>query len=213
MILPRGEFYLHVEKPGSQAINSRIVSLADQGLVTANINLTSANSIYSQLFGRFVRSSSANNFALAVNQLPETNQLTLNQVVPPLLAHNSESPEDVDILANQTKPTVIMIYGNWNTLSQEQLNIFSQISNYLGSNYAFIPLSTMDPDAHVQSYLKRGNYNLAFYKPADSFFDKYFITSLPQFLFLNERKELLRSVIGPQSAESLTSLVQDTLGK
>ena len=69
----------------------------------------------------------------------------------------------------------------------------------------------MDPDADDASYLARGQYNLELFKPTDSFFDQYFIGSLPHFFFLDSEHRLIRSLVGPQSVRSLTALVESTL--
>jgi hypothetical protein len=210
LILPAGQFYIRVDGTGFNSVTSRIITLDQQSLVSAHIALTGSGSPIAQLIASLTRTNRSNNFDVAISQLPEPQQLALGAAVPGITAHSDTGP-NVDLVATQQKPMVIMVYGNWNTLAQQQLAIFSNVATTFGSDVNFIPLSTMDPDAADLAYLKRGNYNLKFYKPTDKFFDQYFISSLPQFFILNTQHQLLTSITGPQSADSLSSTIKRAL--
>ena len=210
LVLPKGQFYLRVAGNGYTAITSRIVSLDQQSLVSAHVSLPPSSSALAAFFTRLIKTKQSNNFDVAVTTLPEPNQLALHQAVPGITAHSNTGP-NVDLIASQQQPLVVMVYSNWNTLAQEQVAVFSKVATAIGPSVSFVPLSTMDPDADDLSYLKRGSYDLKFYKPTDTFFDQYFVASLPQFLIINAQHQLLANVIGSQSVASLTATIQRAL--
>ncbi|MCA9388352.1 tandem-95 repeat protein, partial [Candidatus Berkelbacteria bacterium] len=210
LILPRGEFYLRVDAPGYNSVTSLITEINDQSIVSADTQLIPTGNIFAQFASLFSTTDQSSNFSLNPTPLPNFDLLPPGEVVPDVLVKTNTRAEfnlfdDLD----PTKPAILMVYSKWNTLAQEQVDIFQSLASQLGDNIEFVPLTTMEPDNLNLVYLLRGQYGLEMYKPNSQFFDDYFITSLPEFFFLNENRELVDRIVGPQSESSLETQINN----
>lgn len=213
LILPQGEFYLRVDASGYNSVTSLITSVNDQSIVSANIELIPTGNFFAQVASLFNTNNRSSNFDLNLTPLPDFNLLTIGGQVPDIQVRTKDRNQfslfdDLD----SNKPAVLMVYSKWNTLAQEQVNIFQSIASRLGTDVEFVPLTTMEPDNLNLIYLLRGQYGLEMYKPSNQFFNDYFITSLPEFFFLNQNRELVERVVGPQSETSLEAVINSTFG-
>ena len=100
-----------------------------------------------------------------------------------------------------------MIYSDWNTESQEQIEIYSDLTN----NYAdvlpdvqYAEISTLPPSEVELTYIERGEYgDVTYFEPDNDFYDNYKVISLPHFIVLNPDKEYLGQVVGSYPASEL----------
>jgi hypothetical protein len=105
-----------------------------------------------------------------------------------------------------------MTYSSWNTLAQEQPNLYADVVNSLGSEYQIVPMATMEPTSLTQSYIERGDYQLDYFQPTDQFFDDYMIISLPQFFLLDEDNIVRGVIVGPNSPADLVVKIKQIYG-
>ncbi len=207
LILPKGQFYLEVSRPGYESVTSRIVTLEDHSVVSANVQMIPVGTLAERFLRLVSRSESTNNFALSVTPLPSPEILQLGEVVPDVGAED-EFGNKVDLFEIYNgKPAVMMVYSAWNTLSEEQLDHFVDLAGEY-TDIDFIPISTMEPANLIYTYIERGRYDINLYKPDNSFFDDYKIISLPEFFLLDEEHRLQQIVVGPKSYEELRNIVE-----
>jgi len=209
VVLPGGEYYVTVTAAGYNSVDSLIVDITQQSVVTANIKLTPRESVLERLTRLTAPGGEIENFTLNVSPLPAETLLPLGKIIPNISAVTSEGKTVNFPLSLGDRPTVVFVYSNWSTAAQEQLDIFKKSISSLRAKYRVIPLSTMEPANINLTQSERGAYNIEFYKPVDQFFTDFFITSLPEFFVLSEQGEFLGSIIGPQSEGALLKAVND----
>lgn len=209
VILPTGEYYVDVEAKGYDKINSLVVSVAEQSVVTADINLGRKNTLWEKIVATLSPADSSNNFPLNVTPLPEQSLLPIGEFLPVITAYDSKGQEKTFLNKVYDKPVIIYVFSTWNTKAQEQMDIFEDIYIELADKYEFIPLSTLEPIGVNQTKITRGNYSLEFYKPSDKFYDDYKIISLPQFFLANNRGELIAVITGSRSTADLIMQINE----
>jgi thiol-disulfide isomerase/thioredoxin len=208
LILPEGEYYVQVQKDGYETATSLITKIDQQSVVTANVKMVKKLGITESVFGSFSRTDESNNFSLNVRPMPERTLIEVGKVVPDITFFDTEGNE-LHLLdkLSEKKPIVIFVYSSWNTLAQEQLNVYKEIESKYSDKYLFVPISTMEPDNLNITHLSRGDYGINFFKPDDKFYDDYFILSLPQVFVIDEGGVLKGIVVGLRSEEEFISRV------
>lgn len=211
IILPTGEFYFVVQSPGYRTIQSLITRVNTTSLVTAEIEMAPNKSFFQNLFSTFRRGS--DNFPLTITGLPEMELIPIGTTLKDVLVEREDGMVGkIFEVLNQTKPIILFIYSNWNTLAQEQIEIYTKVADVLGDNYQFAAISTMEPNSINTSQITRGNYDLTFLKPVDDqFYEDYMIISLPHFFIMNEDNELLETIVGSRSEEEIVEIILNTL--
>ena len=201
--LPRGEYYLKIEKDGYNSVTSLITTVNEYSSIEAKVAMSRASSFINQLFSNV----GVANFPLIVTPVPETSLLKNGQSVPDITLTKSDG-SSFSLFSNlASKPTIIMVYNSWNTLSQEQLGIFVTLKNQLGDQYQYYPISTLEPTQTSSSYISRGDYGLEVFSPNEKFFNDYSIISLPHFIILNENNKFIGDIVGPYSAGELEKMI------
>jgi cysteine-rich repeat protein len=209
IVLPRGEFYLQIEAPGYNTVTSLITVIEDHSIVTASVKMKPLGNLWDRFITSLQRNSETNNFSLQVTTMPGTYLLPIGEEVADIDLHDKDNMQyNLFSLLEQDKPTVLFVYSSWNTLANEQVNMYKSIVDRLGDKYQFIPLTTMEPDNVNKAFLARGEYPIRFYKPADQFFHDYHIISLPQFFLLDEDRKLVNIITGPQAYEELIRKIE-----
>lgn len=213
IVLPKGEFYIEVTEPDHFDATSLIVQLEDHSVVTANIELTNKGNFLERLTRLITRDNKSNNFPLIVEPLPNHYLLELGEEVPRInvedeVMKNFSLFDQKNVISGE-KPVVIMVYSFWNTLAEEQLIHFNQVAKDIDAE--FIAISTMEPNNINITQLFRGKYKVQFYKPTDDFYDDYKIISLPQFFVLDQNRNLLDIIVGPQSEAELTERINNSI--
>jgi len=213
VVLPKGDFYLEVSLNGYYTATSLITTIEDTTVVTADVLLQAQGNLGERLIALVSTQNATNNFELSVSPIPPIRLLELEEVVPaiPVTSLTNPSPVNVYDVIDGDKPVILMTYSSWNTLSQEQVEIFINVASELGEDYEFLPISTMEPDNVNLTYLGRGDYELEFYKPVYDFFDDYKIISLPQFFLMDPNLRLKEIVVGPQAEEDLRDIIIEIL--
>lgn len=211
IVLPEGTYYLEITRSGYYSATSLVTVVEEQSIVTAKVKLLPQGSFVQQLTSLFTRSDFENNFPLTLIPLARKEYLKIGDPVPEIKV-TVENGNVTNLNQEFTDtPMVIMIYSNWNTLAQEQLEIFSNLAQKYGEQYQFVPLSTLEPDNQNITYIQRGRYNMDFYKPTDEFHDEFYTISLPQFLFVDEGKVLQGIKVGPQAEGELEQYLLEVL--
>ncbi|MFC1640766.1 Ig-like domain-containing protein [Patescibacteria group bacterium] len=213
IVLPEGEFYLEIEAPGYRTIKSLITNIEEQSFVTASITMEKEGTFIDRVVEPFVVNGS-DNFPLTVTAIPEHSLLEIGEVVPEILVYEEDpaNPYSLfDVIA--PKNTVLFQYGTWDTLADEQIEIYDVLIDRLGDKYQFVPLSTMEPDGVVTTYRDRGEYDIVYFKPFDVFHDDYFSISLPHFYLLNGDRELVGQIVAPHSLDELVEGIDDIFGE
>lgn len=181
-----------------------ITPISSNSIVSADVELTPTGNIFNRFVSWVSRNDASNNFELTVTPLPEDYLLPIGEEVPNVILKN-RSGKSFDLFSIlDKKPTLIMVYSNWNTLAEEQIEQISKRTD-ITDKYTFIPISTMELDNVNLSHIDRGEYNIEFYKPTDVLYDDYKIISLPQFFVLDKDRKLVNIIVGPQSAEDLNN--------
>ena len=207
VILPEGEYYISISAPGYDTINSLIIEIEEQSIVTAPIALVERGNILGRFVGLFSIGGVSENFTLNVAPLPQKSLLELGEVVPEISAETDDGRQTTLLSGTSSKSTVLFVYNNWNTEAQEQLDIYRALIGKIGAQYNFVPVTTMEPDNINLTQLNRGRYDIEFYKPNNQFFDDYNIISLPHFFILNEDRELIGEIVGSHTANELVELI------
>ncbi|MBN2016055.1 DUF4215 domain-containing protein [Candidatus Dojkabacteria bacterium] len=204
LILPRGEYYLEVDVPGYNTVRSLITETQGFSVINADIKLKPTGSLAERVISLFTRDYGSNNFPLTVTPMVGMYLLKLDEPVPDITLYDSDRQQNnLYSMLSKERPAVIFVYSSWNTLANEQLEIYQSIRDGLKENYDFIPLTTMEPDNVNKIFLERGAYDIEFFKPDDKFFDDYYIISLPQFFLLDKDGNLKGIITGPQPREEL----------
>ena len=210
--LPEGEYYLIVSAPGYDDSVSLITIIDQQSLVSATVRMGQQTAV-DRFLSAVTRDSIVNNFALSVEPLSDQYLLDLDE--PPSNV-TLELPEggtlQLSDLTQDGVPTVVYVYSNWNTLAQEQMNIYEGVVTELGASYTLIPVTTLEPLAFTEKFLGRGDYQIPLYRPTDTFYEDYMIISLPQFFLLDGDGLLVDIITGPQTAETLTRRFNEAFG-
>jgi len=208
VILPPGEFYLKITSSGYSSATSLITTVERQSVATAAITLVPQGGFVSDLMSRLT--SVAQSFPLIITPMPERVSPQINQIMPNIQVQTSEN-QLVNLFGEETKPIVLMVYSAWNTLAQEQIDIFTKAAAKLRDLAKFIPLSTLEPVDLTTGQIKRGDYEMNFYKPTNKFFDDYMIIGLPQFFIMGQDQKLLGVIVGSQSEESLFTKINQLI--
>jgi len=211
LFLPTGEFYLKVDAPDYGSVTSLITKVDQYGSVTASIKMKKQLSVWNRLFASSGDDTSAN-FPLSVTPMPHKEFLQIGKKVPDITLINKKGKSISMFSKLAKKPTIIIAYSSWNTLAQEQLKIFDNVSVQFGDKYNYIPISTMEPGETSINYITRGQYILESYKASDQFFDDYMIISLPHFFILDENNNLIGNIVGPQAEANLITQIQNIMG-
>jgi hypothetical protein len=213
VVLPSGEYYVEIASEKYGTVTSLITNVEEQSLVTANIKLTEKG-VLETLSGLVTRDDATNNFPLTVKPLPQKSLLRIGEVVPEIIAYDNKGiRKNLYNTTNPEIPTILFIYNNWNTESQEQMDIFKEFIGENFETYNLLPISTMEPNFLNITQIGRGNYNMDFYKPTEDFYDDYSIISLPQFFILNNNQELMGTVVGSQSKKELGQKIKKILSQ
>jgi 5-hydroxyisourate hydrolase-like protein (transthyretin family) len=201
-ILKEGEYYFEVEAKGYKKFKSQITKINKKSLVTANI-IMEDQSWFGAVFSVFDRFNKNNNFPLSVQdaELPEI-RLEQDVEVPTIFAFN-EKKEAVNLLEEGELPYVVFAYNKWNTDAEQQINIFEQVAKQHQYEFEFIAISTMDPFNKTRQALSRGEYEIAFYKASNDFYDDYKVISVPEIFLISNNRKLIDSFVGPISIEEL----------
>ncbi|MFH1426462.1 MAG: DUF4215 domain-containing protein, partial [Candidatus Kerfeldbacteria bacterium] len=207
LILPEGEFYLEVSSPTHGVIDSLITQIPDQSIVTADVQMKRARGFFARLFALFMPQDVVNNFPLQVTPLPDFSLLPIGEKVPDITVHSEAGNKYSLFDTLEDKYTVLMVYSEWNTEAQEQVEIFTQVDEVFGEQLQLVPITTMSPDEANLTYNERGTYDIVFLKPEDIFFDDYFIISLPHFFVLNKDKELIGQIVGSRQKQELVDII------
>lgn len=214
VILPKGEFYLRIESKGYRTATSLITTIEDHSVVTGKVELAPTGNLWERFVSLVSRNNRSNNFELTVEKLPKLEFLKVGSTVPPINVHD-ENGNEIELIKyisdlEDKKPTILMVYTNWNTLSEEQLVHFTNLSEKY-DEYRFIPITTMEPENRDLTYIERGRYDIVFYEPEDSFYDNYFIISLPHFFVLDEEQVLKGVIVGPYSQDELEQRITNLI--
>jgi len=203
VILPSGEYYFKIEAPGYDTITSLITKIDQYSTISADIKLVPKRNIWNKFVSLFSTSDVSNNFTVNPIPLVSKNLLEINNPVPDITLRGNDgtSYKLYDRLID--KPAVLFVYSSWNTLVQEELEIYTHIAEKLSDKYNFIPLSTMEPMNVNAHQVNRGEYPINFFKTDSKFYDLYFTISLPQFYVIDKNGNLLETIVGSYSEESL----------
>jgi hypothetical protein len=208
-VLPPGEYYVRITANGYNTIDSLIARIDQQSVVTATVKLVPKESALERLFRLSSPGGIAENFPLEVAPLPADTLLPIGKTMPDISAVGSSGRTVTFSLDNNERPSVILVYNNWNTEAQEQLDIFKNTVSSLRAKYRVIALTTMEPYNLNFTQNERGDYGLEFYKPTNQFFDNFLITSLPQIFVVSGQGELLGTVNGSLPRSSLLKAIDD----
>ncbi|MBN2016056.1 DUF4215 domain-containing protein [Candidatus Dojkabacteria bacterium] len=212
VILPRGEYYISVDVPGYNSIRSLITKIDNFSVVGADIEVKPRGSLLDQLISLYTKDYGSNNFPLTVTPMVGMYLMPREEEVPDITLYDAQRKQtSLFNMLSGDKPAVIFVYSSWNTLANEQVEIYQSVRDELGDRYDFIPLTTMEPDNVNKIFLTRGEYDMEFYKPDDVFFHDYFIISLPQFFLIDENKVLKNIITGPYPKEELVRRINLTL--
>jgi hypothetical protein len=209
VILPTGEYYVKVEAPGYDTINSLVTEIDAQSVVTAKINLGRRNTFWEKIVSTLSPADASNNFSLNVTPLPEQSLMPIGEYLPTITAYDINGNQQTFLNTVYDKPIIIYVFSTWNTKAAEQMDIFESVYTALVDDYRFIPLSTLEPLGVNQTKIARGAYALEFFKPSDKFYDDYKIISLPQFFLATNKGELLRVITGSKSSADLIKTIKD----
>lgn len=209
VILPSGEYYINVSSEGYDPINSLIVTLDDQSIVSANIKFDQKQTLGSKFFALFAPTDQSNNFPLIVTPVPDNSILPIGEYLPEITARglNNETITIFDRVYD--KPVIIYVFSSWNDNAQEQMNIYEEFMQQYEDQFIFYALTTIEPLSINKTRVSRGDYSIDIFKPSDNFYDDYNISTLPEFIFATNRGELLRLVLGSQSLQELKSIVEE----
>lgn len=210
VVLPKGSYFLEITADGYLSSTSLITQVEENSVVRGNVRLLSSGNIFDQFFRLIERSNNTNNFALEVTPLPNPTLLEIGEVVPVITGQNQDEQAVTFFEENTEQPTVLMVYSSWNTLSEEQLIHFLEVSEQL-PEYNFVPITTMEPNNVNVAYTFRGRYDIDVITPNEEFFDDYSIISLPHFFLVNEQRELEGMIVGPQLDNELETKIVDIL--
>ena len=213
VILPAGEYYVTVNTPGYDPINSLITKVNEQSIVIANINLGRKKILWNKIVSTLSPRDSSNNFSLNVTPLPQEHLLRVGEYLPIISAYDVNNAKKVFLNETYDKPVIVYVFSTWNVAAQEQMDIFKKVVARLKDKYIFIPISTMEPGSINETKINRGEYGIDFYRPDNKFYDDYMIISLPQFFLATNRGELVGVIVGSRSEDDLVKMIEQMYTK
>jgi len=204
-IVPPGKYYLKVEKAGYRAFYTDIEELAAHTAINLRLSLLPDSKLRLpfSIFGlREIPLPSIPDF-WGMSRVKETLQgaITPPEAVKalldkpaPVFAMPDSSNNIVDIRYLRGKKTILSTWATWAPLAQVQLPILDKLQLENEQDVRVLLLSLQESQGVVESYIKRGGYQL------ESVIDKkgqltklYPIFTMPQHFFL-DRKGVVRDV-------------------
>jgi cysteine-rich repeat protein len=212
VILPQGTYYMSVSKDGYETVNSRIVSVPDYNIVSASLILYPAKSGLNRITSWVTREDTSADFSLIINPLWQASVYEKEERLPnftyTLEDGSTKALSDSEITG---MPTVVFLYGPWNTEVQEQALALENIEALLSGQANFVGLTSYVPSISSERFIERGTYTLPLNVPDSTFFDSWKITSLPSIFILDDNRVLQELIIGSRPQDEIIQIIQSVI--
>lgn len=202
-----GEYYLEVSSDKHDVVRSQIATAAEHAYLTADVRLPDERNIVARTLSRLT-STKTDNFPITAHKALGSPLLEIGSQAKDVTITTAEAPAPSTLFSKIDKklPTVMGVFGAWNTLSAQQIESFSRLGEQIDtSTVNIVAITGMDPKEVSAQYSARGSYGVTFYRPDNKFFDDYMITSLPTFVMIDANQKIKDVKIGVQTTEELVS--------
>ncbi len=201
-IVPAGRYYIQGEKAGYQTFYTNINDLPNHAALNFILPMRKKSAL--TLSVPFLKQSyiplpavpdffayqrvSLPQDALMINEIMDNAFVPLiGKIAPPLSGFDSAG-KPIDIRYLRGKKTILTAWSTWSPLAQIQIPILDQLVREDPNNLNILLLSIQESRGVVETYLRRGNYNLRSMIDSDGdLLDFYPITTLPQHFFLDRK--------------------------
>ena len=204
-----GTYYIEAEKNGYATKTSHIFTVEEPSLVTTDIVLdkqTVPNAISTFLTG----SSITKPLIVSIRPTESVMAMNVDNRLPNIRMITPDGQQTDIATIRQGKPAILMVFNTWSIDTKNTLQSFATISNMYGNNIVFIPVATLESPSAVKAYIKRGQYDVSFYLPDDSFFGQYNVTEVPVFYAISPQGTLADIITGPRSEAGLKKFIAQT---
>jgi cysteine-rich repeat protein len=212
VVLPKGTYYISVSKEGYESVNSRIVTVPDYNIVSASLILYPAKSGINRITSWVTRNDTSADFSLIINPLWQASVYEKDERLPNF-TYTREDGTTRALSDEETegKPTIVFLYGPWNTEVQEQVAIYENIEALFAGRVNFVGLTSYVPSINSERYVERGTYTLPLNIPNSTFFDSWKVTSLPSMYILDDNRVLQELIIGSRPQAEIVQLIQSVI--
>lgn len=221
-LVPVGRYYIKAEKEGYKALYTQIRDFPNHSVLNFTMPLRQSAVLSFRLplvlggritlpglpdFLGHTRISASSDI---VKSAGGGEVASLIGALAPSFSLSDSAGRPVDVRYLRGKKTVLTAWATWAPLAQVQVPIMDQLVKEDPENVSVLLLSSQESKGVVETYLRRGNYDLqSVIDPDGDLLDLYGITTLPQHFFL-DRKGIIRRVhTGFVKKEALQQMLRE----
>lgn len=212
--LPKGQYYLKVEKDGYRSSTSEIFKAPESGVVNSDVTLVSRPTL--NILGSSITLPSFLDIGESTSSFPvsftgQNNVGAKNPLVGTKIDNLNIQTTDGKVLTiNDLKGTktiiTFLLLNTWSPASQDQISILDRLGE---KGFTSLPIFLMESPATVKGFLRRGGYTInAGVDPTGELLKIFPVTSMPQHFFVDEQGIVREVVVGSKSQSELGKILE-----